>query len=167
MSAPRLTLIAAVARNGVIGGRNALLWRLSSDLKRFRALTMGKPIIVGRKTFDSFPGPLPGRTLIVVTRDAGWSMPGVTAARSVEAALAAAEALGAAEIMVAGGGEIYAATIGRADALAITEVALAPEGDAFFPAIDAGEWREVRREAGVRGPKDGADFAFVEYERRR
>ena len=166
MSGPRLTLIAAVARNGVIGADDKLLWRLSSDLKRFKALTMGKPLIVGRKTFDSFPGPLPGRTLIVVTRRKGWSVPGVIAAGSVEAAFAAAEAMGADEAMVAGGGEIYAATIARADALAITEVALAPRGDAFFPAIDPREWREVRRELGVRAPRDEADFAFVDYERK-
>lgn len=163
MSRPLVSLIAAVARNGIIGGGNQLLWRLSSDLKRFKALTMGKPLIVGRKTFDSIGMALPGRRMIVVTRDAGWRHAGVETAASVEAALALAA--GAQEIMIGGGGEIYAQTIGRADRLYITEVDLAPEGDARFPAIDPAAWREVARETGVRGPKDEAGFAFVAWER--
>ena len=165
MRPPQIALIAAVARNGVIGGDNQLLWRLSSDLKRFKALTMGKPLIVGRKTFDSIGMPLPGRRMIVVTRDAAWRREGVETAPSVEAALALAGK--AEEIMIGGGGEIYAQTIDRADRLYLTEVDLAPEGDARFPQIDPALWREVRREPGVRGPKDEAGFAFVEWGRRR
>ena len=169
-SHPPLFLVAAVARNGVIGANNRLLWRLSSDQKRFKALTMGKPMVMGRKTFESIGRPLPGRETIVVTRDRVFAPPGALVAHSLEAALAlAAEraaAMAADAIVIAGGGEIYAETIGLASRLAITEVALTPQGDARFPAIDSREWREVRREEGERGPRDEADFAFVDYERR-
>ena len=166
---PSLVLVAAVARNRVIGGRNRLPWRLSSDLKRFKALTMGKPLVMGRKTFQSIARSLPGREMIVVTHDPGFSAEGVLIARGVEEALALAKeraaAMGADAIVVAGGGELYAQTIGRADRLAITEVALEPEGDVRFPPIDPALWREVSREPGERGPKDDSDFAFVEYAR--
>jgi dihydrofolate reductase len=169
LSAPRLALIAAVARNGVIGAGDALPWRLSSDLKRFKALTMGKPLIVGRKTFQAIGRTLPGREIIVVTRDEAYAPEGVEVARDVDSALRLAEAkagaAGVDEVVVAGGGEIYARTIGRAGRLYVTEVDLAPEGDAHFPPIDPALWREVRREPGERGPRDEADFAFVEYAR--
>ncbi len=166
-----LVLVAAVARNGVIGRDNRLLWRLPTDLKRFKALTLGKPIVMGRKTFVAIGRPLPGRETIVVTRDEGFAAEGVLVAHGLDAALGLAEtranALGADAVVIAGGGELYAEAIGRADRLAITEVALAPDGDAVFPPIDAALWREVLREPGVRGPKDEADFSFVEYARRR
>jgi dihydrofolate reductase len=130
---------------------------------------MGKPLIMGRKTFQSIGRPLPGREIIVVTRDATFASEGALVAHSLEAALAlAAEraaAMGADAIVVAGGGELYAQTIPRAARLAITEVALEPRGDVRFPAIDPGVWREVRREPGERGQNDEADFAFVEYAR--
>jgi dihydrofolate reductase len=168
---PALLLVAAVARNSVIGSNKRLLWRLSSDLKRFKALTMGKPLVMGRKTFQSIGRPLPGRETIVVTRDKAFAAEGALVAHSLEAALTlAAEraaAMGADAIVIAGGGEIYAQTIGRADRLAITEVALERKGDARFPPIDPLRWREVRREKGERGPRDEADFAFVDYERIR
>jgi dihydrofolate reductase len=166
-----LLLVAAVASNGVIGANNRLLWRLSSDLRRFKALTMGKPLVMGRKTFESIGRPLPGRETIVVTRDKAFAHAGALVAHSLDAALRLAAdraaAMGADTIVIAGGGEIYAQTIGRADRLAITEVALEPEGDARFPAIDPLRWGEVRREKGERGPRDDADFAFVDYERIR
>ncbi len=169
LKAPVLALIAAVARNGVIGVGDALPWRLSSDLKRFKALTMGKPLIMGRKTFQSIGRQLPGRATIVVTRDEDFAPEGVEVAREIDAALRLAESRarerGAEEIIVAGGGEIYAQTIARAGRLYITEVDLAPEGDAHFPPIDPALWREVRREPGARGPRDAADFAFVDYMR--
>jgi dihydrofolate reductase len=171
VSAPRVALIAAVARNSVIGRDNGLIWRLGSDLKRFKALTLGKPLVMGRKTFQSIGRPLPGRETIVVTRDPSFHADGVLVARDIDAALALAAgraaALGTDEIMVAGGGEIYAQTIAGADRLYVTEVALAPQGDVRFPVIDAGHWRETKREAGVRGERDEADFAFVDYERAR
>jgi dihydrofolate reductase len=169
VSGPALALVAAVARNGAIGADAALPWRLSSDLKRFKALTMGKPLIMGRKTFQSIGRPLPGRAIVVITRDPDFAPEGAAVASDIAAALRLAEAkaraAGADEVVVAGGGEIYAQTIGRADRLYITEVDLAPKADAHFPPIDPTLWREVRREAGVRGPRDEADFAYVEYER--
>ncbi|HME84645.1 MAG TPA: dihydrofolate reductase [Roseiarcus sp.] len=166
---PPLVIVAAVARNGVIGGGNRLLWRLPSDLRRFKALTMGKPLVMGRKTFQSIGRPLPGRETIVLTRDTGLAPVGALVAHDLEAALALAQkratAMEADAVVIAGGGEIYAQTIDRAERLAITEVAVEPEGDARFPPIDPAVWREVRREPGARGPKDEADFTFVEYER--
>jgi len=168
--APPLILIAAVARNRVIGGNNRLLWRLSSDLKRFKAATMGKPLVMGRKTFQSIGRLLPGREIIVVSRDKAFAPAGALVAESLEEALSLAAkraaAMGADAIVIAGGAEIYAQTIARAERLIITEVALEPAGDARFPPIDPAVWREVRRERGERGPRDAADFTFVEYERR-
>jgi len=165
-----LVLVAAVARNRVIGANGGLPWRLSSDLKRFRALTWGKPLLIGRKTFDSIGRALPGRDTIVVTRDETFAWPGVFVAHDLDAgldlAIARARALGADEIIIGGGGEIYAQTIARARRLFITEVALDADGEARFPAINPDQWREVRREQGLRGPRDEADFAFVEYDRR-
>lgn len=164
---PDLVIVAAVARNRIIGGGNRLLWRLPSDLRRFKALTMGKPLIMGRRTFQSIARSLPGRETIVVTRDPGFFAAGVLVAHGVGEALALATeraaAMGADAIIVAGGGELYAATIDRADRLAITEAALEPEGDVRFPPIDPAVWREISRQPGIRQPKDEADFAFVEY----
>ena len=166
-----LAIIAAVARNGVIGANNGLPWRLSSDMKRFKALTMGKPLVMGRKTYLSIPRALPGRETIVVTRDPAFAPAGVNVAHDLEAALDLAAkragAMGAKEIIVAGGAEIYAQTIKRASRLYITEVALDAVGDARFPPIDPSKWREVSRRKGERGPRDEADFAFVDYERRQ
>jgi len=171
VSAPAVALVAAVARNGVIGAGGALPWRLSSDLRHFKAATMGKALVMGRKTYQSIGGPLSGRTIVVVTRDRAFAAAGVSVARDVDEALALAEAAalaaGSDEIVVAGGGEIYALTIGRASRLHLTEVDVAPEGDAHFPPIDPAQWREVSRRQGERGPRDEADFAFVEYERIR
>jgi dihydrofolate reductase len=165
-----LVLVAAVARNGVIGANQGLPWRLSGDLKRFKALTWGKPMVMGRKTYLTIGRALPGRETIVVTRDPGFAAPGVLLAHELEAALdlaaGRARAMGASEIIIAGGGEIYAQTTARAARLFITEVGLDAKGEIHFPPIDPGQWREVRREKGERGPRDEADFAFVDYERR-
>ncbi len=160
---PRIAIIAAVGRNGAIGARGALPWRLSSDMKRFKALTLGKPLIMGRKTFESIGRPLPRRQVIVITRDPGWARPDVTVAHDFDAALAAAA--GAPDIMIGGGGEIYRLALPLATRLHITEVDLAPAADARFPVIDPRLWRETQREPGQRGPQDDADFAFVDYER--
>ena len=165
-----LALIAAVARNGVIGADNRLIWRLPTDLKRFKALTWGKPFVTGRKNFQAIGRPLPGRETIVVTRDKSYAPAGVRVAHDVDAALSLAEevarAMNADEIIIAGGGEIYSQTIDRADRLFITEVDLAPEGDVHFPAVDPARWREVKRERGVRTERDEADFTYVDYVRR-
>jgi dihydrofolate reductase len=165
-----LVLVAAVARNGIIGANGGLPWRLSSDLKRFKALTWGKPLVMGRKTFESIGRALPGRETIVVTRNAAFAASGVSAVANIDAALNVATeragAMGADEIIIGGGGEIYAQTIVRASRLLITEVALDAEGQARFPPIDPSLWREFGRETGERGPRDDADFTFVSYERR-
>ncbi len=165
-----ISLVAAVARNRVIGRDNQLLWRIKADLRHFRDLTLGRPVIMGRKTHLSIGRPLPGRDTIVVTRDKGFHAAGVTVVHSVEEALEAAQRLAAArgvsDIMVAGGGDIYAQTITLADRLHITEVDMAPEGDAWFPAIDRTLWRETSRASHPRGPDDDAAYAFVAYARR-
>jgi dihydrofolate reductase len=167
---PQITLVAAVADNAVIGAGGALPWRLKSDLAHFRALTMGKPVIMGRRTLASIGRPLAGRTNIVVSRDPTFAAAGVVVSSSVETALmvARADALrrGADAIAVIGGGEIYAATIARADRLVITHVHLAPAGDARFPAIDPALWMEAARSEHPAGPDDAAPFAIAVYERR-
>jgi dihydrofolate reductase len=164
-----IVLIAAVADNGVIGRDNALPWRLSSDLKRFKALTVGKPVVMGRKTFLSIGKPLPDRTNIVVTRDPTFRAGGVTVARSVEAALATARddavRRGVSEIAVIGGTEIFAQILTVADRLEITHVHARPDGDAHFPAIDPKLWHERARSEQPAGPRDDASVSFVTYER--
>ncbi len=164
-----ITIVAAVARNGVIGGGNQLLWRLSSDLKRFKALTMGKPLIMGRKTFESIGKALPGRETIMVTSARTFDAAGVHLAPDLNTALALAERLagemGADEVIIAGGGEIYAAAMDRADQLVVTHVDVEPEGDTYFPAIDPETWSEISRETGVQTDRDEASFSFAVYER--
>ncbi len=169
---PRLAAIAAVAENGVIGLGNRLPWHISSDLKHFKALTLGKPVIMGRKTFASLGRVLPGRETIVVTRDSAFVAPQAVFVApnpdaAVELATARAEILGAEEIIVAGGGEIFAALLDRLDRLYVTFVALAPPGDAFFPPLDWSKWREIRREAHAPQKGDDASFIFADYVRRR
>ncbi len=164
-----LVLVAAVADNGVIGRGGGLPWRLKSDLKHFRALTWGKPVVMGRRTFQSIPRPLTGRTTIVVSRDPAFAAPGVLVAPSLEAALMAArgDALrrSAEAIMIVGGQDIFARTLPIADRLEITEVHARPEGDTMFPPIDPSTWREVSRTDHPAGPDDAARFAFVAYAR--
>jgi dihydrofolate reductase len=152
-----VTLVAAVGRNGVIGRHGDLAVRISEDLRRFKALTMGHPMVMGRKTWDSMGGPLPGRRSIVVTRDPSWQAAGAEVAHSVPAALALA---GGDAVFVVGGGEVYAQTMELADALELTEVDQDLEGDVFFPAMDRMAWVETAREA-----REG--YAFVRYERAR
>lgn len=159
-----VAIIAALGPNRAIGVDGGLPWRLSSDLKRFKALTMGKPLIMGRKTFESIGRPLPGRRLIVVTRNRAWTRPDVATAPDLETALTLAAEGG--EIMVGGGGEIYALALPLASRLYLTEVDAEPQASVFFPEFDANEWRLVRREKGERGPKDDCDFAWADYERR-
>jgi dihydrofolate reductase len=166
---PDVILLAAVAENGVIGRRNGLPWRLKSDLQHFRALTWGKPVIMGRKTYLSIGRPLKGRTTIVVSRDRTFAAPGVVVAPTLGAAFAAArgDALrrNAEAIFVAGGADIYAQALHLATRLAITHVHKQVEGDAVFPAIEAAIWREIARSEQKPAVEDDAPFAFVTYER--
>jgi dihydrofolate reductase len=171
-SGPAIVLVVAVAENGVIGQDNAIPWRLKSDMQRLKALTMGKPIVMGRKTFESLPRrPLPGRTNIVITRDAQYQAPGAVVTTSMEAArmVALGDALRrlATEIAVIGGADIYAQWMRIADRLEITEVHARPDGDTLFPAIDAAEWDEVARIRHPAGPDDSVDFSYVTYERHK
>jgi dihydrofolate reductase len=166
-----IVLIAAVAENGVIGNRGAMPWRLKSDMQRLKAMTMGKPVVMGRKTFVSLRRPLPGRTNIVVTRDAAYRAAGAVVTTSFEAARAVAtgDALRrlATEVAVIGGAEIYAQWMGIADRLEITEVHARPEGDTRFPAIDPADWEEVARVRNKAGPDNSADYSYVTYRRRK
>lgn len=164
-----IVLIAAVAENGVIGRGNALPWRIKSDLKHFRALTLGTPVIIGRKTYLSIGKPLGGRTTIVVSRDRNFAAPGILVASTLDAALAAGrgDALrrGASIIVVAGGAEIYAQAMPFAARLAVTRVHKKIDGDAHFPLIDPKIWRETACEEHARAEGDEAAVAFVNYER--
>jgi len=164
----RLSLIAAVGRNGVIGRDNQIPWRLPSDLKRFKALTLGHPVVMGRKTFQSIGRPLPGRDNIVVSRRA-FRADGIVVVSSIEEALdvARAKAGEGGEVFIIGGAEIYRETLPLAVRLYITEVDAAPEGDATFPAIDPKVWRIVQSDGAVRGEGDSATARFVVYERGR
>jgi dihydrofolate reductase len=168
-SEPRIFLIVAVAENGVIGRDNAIPWRLKSDMKRFRALTMGKPVVMGRKTFESLPKkPLPGRTNIVVTRDPSFAAAGAVVVPSFENAYAVArgDALRrSAEIAVIGGVQIFAQWMDVADRLEVTEVHASPEGDVRLAPIARSDWAEVGRERHAAGDGDSADFSYVTYRR--
>ena len=169
MANPKLTLVVAVAKNGVIGRDGALPWRLSSDMKRFKAATMGKPVLMGRKTWDSLPKrPLPGRQNLVLTRDADFKAEGAWVYTDLPAMLAAAramaEASGADEACVIGGAQLYSAVLPQADRIILTEVNLSPEGDAYLN-LDLSNWREISREAVAAGPSDDADFVVRVLER--
>jgi dihydrofolate reductase len=154
-----ISFVVAVARNGVIGREGGLPWHISSDLKRFKEITMGKPVIMGRKTWDSLPRkPLPGRRNIVITRQPGFSAPGAEVVASPEEALGLCG--GAPEIAVIGGGEVYRLFWPLVDRLYLTEVDLDVEGDTHFPALDPAEWREVARETHPRGERDSCSFTL-------
>lgn len=163
----QIVLIAAVADNGVIGREGAMPWRLKSDMRHFRSLTLGKPVVMGRKTYLSLSiKPLPGRTNIVVSRDAAFTAPGVLVAPSLQAALEAArgDALRrGADIMVIGGADIYAQAMPFADRLEITQIHMKPEGDSVFPPMDAAVWRAAAQEPHPAGPDDDAAYDFVSY----
>jgi dihydrofolate reductase len=150
--------IAAVARNGVIGDGEDIPWRIPQDWRRFRHLTSGQVLIMGRKTYDSIGRPLPGRTTLVVTRDKTWRRDGVRAVPFLDQAFTLAGDIAPDTIFVAGGGEIYRAAWHRLEALEITEVDLEPAGDVMFPRIEPTEWRETARE-------DHDGFSFVSYRR--
>jgi dihydrofolate reductase len=161
-----ISLIAAVARNGVIGKDNALLWHLSEDMRYFRETTLGRPVIMGRRTWESLPErfrPLPGRRNVVVTRKAGYAAPGAFVANSLADAIEAGGL--ASEIFVIGGADLYRQAIAIADKLYLTEIYKDYEGDVFFPKVLPREWREVSRRP--RADESFLDYDFVVYERRK
>ena len=154
MNRPEIVLVVAVADNGVMGEGGGMPWHLSADFRRVKALTMGKPLVMGRKTFDSLPGILPGRRHIVITRDAGWQADGAERADSLEQALDLANAP---QIIIFGGAQIYAQALPLADRIEWTEVHARPEGDTYFPDFDRSEWTETFRES---HPADSQSPAF-------
>lgn len=169
---PKLAIIVAIADNGVIGKANALPWHISSDLKRFRALTLNKPLIMGRKTFASIGRVLPGRETIIVSRDPDFRPPAsVFCAGSIDVALelaaARATALKANEIMLVGGSEIFTGLIAHVDRMYVTFVHAMPEGDVYFPPVDWSQWQEIRREDHLPQKGDDAAYSFVDYVRRQ
>jgi dihydrofolate reductase len=155
-----VVLVAAVASNGVIGAGNGLPWRLADDLRRFKALTMGHAVIMGRRTWETLPRALPGRQNIVVTRQHGYAAAGAETASTFDEALARVRLPGPAFCI--GGGEIYREALPRATRLDLTEIARDFEGDTRFPPLPAGQWRETAREA---HRSDGLDYAYVTYVR--
>lgn len=166
-----VVVVAAIAENGVIGRDNQLIWRLRTDLRRFRELTMGCPIVMGRKTFLSIGKPLPGRQTVVLSRDPGFRPEGVHVAPTLDQALATAQELGATmaahAVIVAGGGEIYAQALPIADRLELTLVHARPEGDAVFPDFDRAAFRETRRSEHPAGAEDDHPCSFISLERVR
>jgi dihydrofolate reductase len=164
MSPPELVGIAAVARNGVIGSDGDIPWRIPADWRRFKALTTGHTLVMGRKTYDSIGRPLPGRTTIVVTRDRRWRGDGVLTAPALDEALALAASREPEVVWVAGGGEVYAATWDRLDRLELTEVDLAPDGSVRLPPVEPAAWRETAR-AEHAADVDTPAYAFVSYVR--
>lgn len=162
MDSPRVAIIAALDRNGVIGRGSRLPWHLPDDLRHFKRLTLGRPIIMGRRTWESLPGALPDRTHIVVTRDPAYRADGAVVVHSLDAALAAA---GGDEALVVGGSDLYALALPRATRLYLTLVDAEVDGDVFFPAIDRTRWREVAREPHGADERHAFPFAFVTLER--
>ena len=163
------SMIVAMASNRVIGRNNKLPWYLPGDLKYFKQATMGKPILMGRKTYESIGKPLPGRLNIVITRDTSWTAPGVTAVNSIDEAFSVAagqaELDGQNEVMVIGGDQIYAACLPVVDRLYLTEVHADVEGDAYFPEVEWTHWKEIGREDFKAEAPNPYDYSFVVYDR--
>ena len=161
MKHPRIAFVVAVARNGVIGRKGELPWRISSDLKRFKQITMGKPVIMGRKTWESLPRrPLAGRLNIVITRHRDYKAEGAVIVTSVDDAIARAWEARSEEVCVIGGSDIFRQFLPLADRLYLTEVDLEPEGDVLFPPLDFTQWRETSRETHPRAQGDDAGFVL-------
>lgn len=159
-----IVFVVAMAENGVIGDRGKIPWRIADDMRHFKAVTMGKPLIVGRKTWDSFPKkPLPGRTNIVVTRDRAFAAEGAVVVHSLEDALARAQAENPSEIVIAGGADIYNALLERVGKIYLTEVHAAFEGGATLAPFERAHWRETSRED--HATPDGLRYSFVTLER--
>ena len=158
-----ITLVVAHTENRVIGRDGGMPWHLPADLAHFKAVTMGKPMIMGRRTFDSIGKALPGRRTLVVTRNRGWSAPGVEVAHSIEDALA--RCADAPEVMVIGGGELFAALLARASRIVLTVIHASLAGDTRFPELDPERWREVARQERPADAKNAYALSFVELRR--
>ena len=160
---PLVSLLVAVAENGVIGRDNTLPWHLSDDLRRFKALTLGKPMLMGRKTFESIGKPLPGRTSLVLSRSRDWARPGATVVRSLEEALERAGAVP--ELVVIGGAEVYRLALPHAQRIYLTRVHAEIPGDTVLPPLDATAWRETEREFHAADARHAHAFTFIVLER--
>lgn len=160
----KISIVAAIAKNRVIGKNNRLPWRLPRDMQHFREVTTGKPVIMGRKTFESIGKALPGRKNIILTRDSNFRAEGCVVVHSVEEALAAAE--GTQEIMVIGGAEIYKAFLPRAERMYLTEIHADFEGDTYFPEYDPDEWQEKERQDFPADTENPYQYSFVVFERK-
>ncbi|MFO1148207.1 MAG: dihydrofolate reductase [Alsobacter sp.] len=165
-----VVIVVAAADNGVIGRDNGLIWRLKTDLRHFRGLTLGRPLVMGRKTFESIGKPLPGRETIVLTRDPSFRPQGAAVAHDLPAALALgqeiAARLGADSVVIGGGDQVYRQALPVTDRIHLTEVHVSPQGDALFPSVDRTLFRETSREDHPTGPDDEHAFSFVDYVRR-
>jgi dihydrofolate reductase len=166
---PAIAIVVAIADNGVIGAEGDMPWHLSTDLRRFRQITMGHPVIMGRKTYESIGKPLPGRTNIVVTRQADFAPEGMLVAKSVDEAVSVARTTamrdGVDAICILGGGQIYRETLPKADILHVTHVECSPEGDTVFPAIEIGQWHAEEMENVPKGERDTCNSRYVVYRR--
>jgi len=166
-AAPRLVLVAALDRNRAIGRGNAMPWHLPDDFRHFKRLTLGKPVLMGRRTAEAIGRALPGRTNLVLTRGGRVPFEGMQAVATLDAAIAIAGGQHAAELCVIGGGEVYALTLPHADVLQLTHVdTIVDDADAFFPAWDAGQWLEVSRQMHAADARHAHAFEFAEYRRR-
>lgn len=167
----RVSIVVAVSQNGVIGADGGMPWHLPSDLKHFKQITLGKPVIMGRRTFEAIGRALPGRDNIIITRTQGYRAQDAMVAPDISAALGlgrqSAENLGVTEICVIGGGEIYRQTLNVADRIYMTEVHMRVEGDTSFPVLDPDEWSEVSRRPCEAGAQDSSDFSIVIFDRAR
>jgi dihydrofolate reductase len=166
---PDITVVVAAAENGVIGRGGQLPWRIPSDLRLFRRLTMGKPVIMGRKTYQSIGKPLDGRDTIVISRDPAFSPAGVIVARSVSEAVSEGRRLATSrrvdEVIVAGGADVFQATLPIAQRIYLTRVHAMPEGDTYLPPLDSDDWREISRQALPRGDRDEFSCTLLVLER--
>jgi dihydrofolate reductase len=163
----KISAIVAMGENRAIGFKGKIPWHLSADFKRFKDLTMGHPIVMGQKTFDSIGKPLPGRTNIVMTIDPAYAAEGCVVAHSLEEALAAAGSENAEEVFICGGAQIYRLALPQVQKLYLTKVHGTFEGDAFFPEFDESEWQLVNSEDHPKDEKNDADFTFLTYERKK
>lgn len=161
----RVSLIVAVSENGIIGRDGGLPWKLSGDLRYFKSVTMGKPIVMGRKTYESIGRPLPGRPNLVVSRNPEFAPEGVKTFPTLEEAIETAKRHGADEVMIIGGAALYAEALDRADRLYLTEVHADVAGDVGFPSIKLSDWREISRERHSAGDRDDYDYSFVVLDR--
>lgn len=162
---PEITLVAAVADNGVIGAEGRMPWHLPADLKHFRQVTMGKPVLMGRLTWEAIGKPLPGRLNLVLTRNADWQAEGAHKVPSIIEALRVAQQAGARELMVIGGAEVYRQALPRAGRIYLTRVHAEPWGDTLFPEIDPDEWQEIGRREQMADAQNAWDLTFVVLER--